>query len=333
MNDLYIVGGQQKQGAINKKEWHRHKQGLILRVNPENGASDVCMTYVTPPEVRPAEDPSILFKSSTLKDGKFYTCTTTEVIIYALPDFEQIGYISLPFFNDVHHVYPTTQGNLLVAVTGLDMVVEINLQGEVLREWGVLGQDPWTRFSRQIDYRQVLTTKPHQAHPNFVFQVGEDIWATRFEQRDAICLTQPQHCIPIDVERPHDGYLYEDRVYFTTVDGHIVIANLKNSQVEQVVNLNKVTETNNRVLGWCRGLYVLDRDHVIVGFSRIRPTKIRENLRWARHRLGLHENAGNLPTRIALYNLKQGKLCWEQNLEEVGMSVIFSIYPVAEQMN
>lgn len=335
MNDLYIVGGQQKKGALNKKEWHRHKQGLILRVNPQRGISEVCTEYVTPPEACATEDPSILFKAGTVEDGKLYACTPTEVLIYTLPHFEQFHYLSLPFFNDLHHVQPTAEGNLLIAVTGLDMVVEVTPLGEVLREWNVLGQDPWDRFSRQTDYRQVLTTKPHLAHPNYVFQIGKDIWVTRFEQRDAICLTQthPQRCIEIGVERPHDGNLYEEYVYFTTVDGHIVVANLNNGQVEQIVDLNEISETNGRILGWCRGLHILDRDHVIVGFSRLRPTKFRENLRWARHRLGLHKSAGNLPTRIALYNLKQHKLCWEQNLEEAEMSVIFSIHPVGEQMH
>lgn len=330
--DLYVIGGQQKkkEGIKVTNEWQMYKQGLIIRVDPENGTSEICVEYVTPPEACAAEqDPSILFKAGTILNNKLYVCTQTEVLIYALPYFERIGYVSLPCFNDLHHVRPTPEGNLLIAVTGLDMVVEVTLQGEVLREWNVLGEDPWTRFSRAVDYRQIITTKPHYAHPNYVFQVGKNIWVTRFEQKDAICLTQPYHHIQIGLERPHDGVVYEESVYFTTVDGQIVVANPKSGQLEQVVDLNELTNSD-RALGWCRGLKVLDREHVIVGFTGLRATKFRKNLRWVKHRFGLRKTVGNLPTRIALFDLNRRKLCWEQNLEELGMDVIFSIHTAEE---
>jgi len=330
LTDLYVIGGQSKENAESKDEWHRHKQGLIVRVDPQNGTLETCLEYVTPPEARPVEEPSILFKTGTLEDGKLYACTQTEVLIYALPHFEQIAYLSLPCFNDLHHVRPTPEGNLLITVTGLDMVIETTLEGEILREWGVLGQDPWTRFSRETDYRRVSTTKPHQSHPNYAFRVDDDVWVTRFEQRDAICLTRPDQQIEIEVQRPHDGVVYEGSVYFTTVDGHIVVANLKSNQVEQVIDLNEIT-TPDWSLGWCRGLHVVDKEHVIVGFTRVRPTKIRENVRWIKHRFGLRETAGKLPARIALYNLKKRELCWEQNLEDEDMNVVFSVHPAVEQ--
>lgn len=323
--DLYVVGGESKKNAEDKDEWHRHKRGVIVRVSPQTNSAEMCVEYITPPEARPAEDPSILFKTGTLENGKLYVCTQTEVLIYALPHFEQIGYVSLPCFNDLHHVLPTPEGNMLVTVTGLDLVVEVTPQGEILREWGVLGQDPWSRFSREIDYRQVVTTKPHEAHPNHTFRVGEDIWVTRFEQRDAICLTQPDQRIEIGVQRPHDGAVYEEAVYFTTVDGHIIVASLENNRVEQVIDLNEITNSGWS-LGWCRGLHIVDKEHIIIGFTRVRPTKIRENVRWIKHRFGLRETAGKLPARIALYNIKERKLCWEQNLEDAGMNVVFSIH-------
>jgi hypothetical protein len=87
--------------------------------------------------------PAILFKSVFLSDDKLFTCTSTEVLVYQLPGFQLLHYISLPCFNDLHHVYPTREGTLLVAVTGLDMVVEVGTAGEVIREWNVLGEDPW----------------------------------------------------------------------------------------------------------------------------------------------------------------------------------------------
>ena len=75
---------------------------------------------------------------------------------------------------------PGADGTVLVADTGLDLVVEVSLQGEVLREWSVLEDDTWQRFSRAIDYRKVPETKPHKSHPNHVFRLGDEITKSRF---------------------------------------------------------------------------------------------------------------------------------------------------------
>jgi hypothetical protein len=324
---LYIIGGKRKTDYFHKKEWNWFETGFIVRVNPETWSAEICVQYITPPEVCAADkDPSILFKAGTVQGGKLYVCTQTEVLIYELPNFKRVGYLSLPCFNDLHHVCPTAEGNLLVANSGLDMVVETTPGGTVLREWNVLGNEPWERFSKDVDYRQIITTKPHKSHPNYVWQVDREIWVTRFEQRDAICLTQPARRIEIGIERPHDGIVRGDFVYYTTVDGHIVIASLKSGYIQKVVNLNGITDAHNTALGWCRGLKVLDEAHIVVGFTRLRPTKWRENIHWIKRHLGKH--AGTLPTRIALYDLQRQALCWEYSMEELGMGAIFSIHTI-----
>lgn len=332
MEILYVIGGQLKKRGHKQTEWHAHGKGIIVQVNLKTGTVEPCLEYVSPSEVCPDKDPSILFKAGTIKEDTLYVCTTTEILVYRLPHFEQTGYISLPIFNDLHHVRPASNDNLLVAVTGLDMVVEITLQGEIVNEWNVLGEDPWERFSKEIDYRKILTTKPHQSHPNFVFQIENNIWASRFEQRDAICLTNPGQRIDIGIERIHDGIIFNDKVYFTTVDGQIVIADIKGKKVNRVVNLNNIAY-NGQALGWCRGIHVLDEDLVIVGFSRLRPTKIRENLRWVKRRFGSNKPVGNRPTRIALYDLKAGELCWEHALEDAGLNAVFSIHNYKVSIN
>lgn len=322
---LYVVGGQQKATARYKEEWHRHRKGLILRIDPYTGDTNSCVEYCTPPAYCADEDPSILFKAGTMADGHFYVCTPTEVLRYRVPDFTLVDYLTLPAFNDVHHVHPTENGTLLVANTGLDMVLDVTWEGAVLRTWNVLGERPWGRFSRQVDYRKIATTKPHAAHPNFIFTLGREIWVSRFEQRDAVCLTESGRCIEVGQERVHDGIVHEGLVYFTTVDGHVAITDPVQGRVVRLVNL-RAASRKNAVLGWCRGLYVLDKNHVLVAFSRIRPTKFVENLVWLKRQLLPGEALENLPTRIALFDLKREVLCWEHNLEEFGMSVIFSIH-------
>src|SRR5689334_11919993 len=49
----------------------------------------------------------------------------------------KIGYLSLPFFNDLHHVRPTPAGDLLVANAGLEMVIHMTQSGEICNVWNV----------------------------------------------------------------------------------------------------------------------------------------------------------------------------------------------------
>lgn len=320
---LYVIGGQQRAARplSGGDGWYEYQKGLILRVEPETGSIRVELEYTSPPEACPDEDPAILFKSGTVQGDRLYLCTQTEVLVYRLPEFQRIGYVSLPLFNDLHHVRPTPEGHLLVANTGLDMVLEVTLDGRVLREWSVLDADPWERFSRAVDYRKVKTTKPHHAHPNQVFYIGNEVWATRFEQKDAICLTSPGRRIDIGVERLHDGLVHGGKVYFTAVNGKIVVADAESLRVEEVIDLTDFHDRDT-LLGWTRGIMVED-DGIWIGFSRLRPTKFRENVGWV-----MRGFRHVLPTRIARYDIRSRRCTASIDLEQVGLSAVFSILPV-----
>ena len=311
----------------NEDEFRLYEAALILRLDTVAERTNLEVEYKSPPEARANEKSSHVFKSATLVGNKFYTCTSTELLIFEVPGFTRTGYVSLPCFNDLHHISPMPDGNLLVANTGLDMVVKVTPEGQVLEQWNVLGGDPWSRFSRDVDYRKVESTKPHQSHPNAVFQLGEEIWVTRFSQRDAICLTSPGKSIQIEVQRPHDGLVYGNRIYFTTVDGRIVIADRSRLEVVQIIDLNEIHkghERENVVLGWCRGILPLDERRVWVGFTRVRRTRFKENVLWIKHSFGETERS----THVALYDIAEKKCLQEIDLEQHGMSVIFGIYNV-----
>ena len=112
---------------------------------------------------------------------------------------------------------------IIVVSTGLDMVCEVTLEGATVRQWGVLGESPWTRFSKDTDYRKIHSLKPHQAHPNFAFDYGGDLWCTRAAQRDAICLTADRPPMTIREDAViHDGIVDGDHIYFTAVDGIVI---------------------------------------------------------------------------------------------------------------
>ena len=326
--EFYAVGGRQREGAVGREEWHHYERGVVVRIDA-TGAGRVCFDYVSPPDACPAGDqPSFLFKAATVRDNRIYLCTQTEVLICALPSFERMHYVSLPCFNDLHHVRPTSDGTLIVVSTGLDLVVEVSLEGEVLREWGVMGQDPWSRFSRAVDYRKVFSTKPHVSHPNFSFFLGGELWVTRFKQRDAVCLTRPGGRLDVAVQGPHDGYVLGDKVVFTTVDGHLVVASP--GRVPEVIDLNGIGGSFRR-LGWCRAALPLDERRVVVGFSRLRATKPLDNIGWLRGGIEALRSVSQRPTRLALYDTLQRELCWEVSLEELGLSAVFSCHLVGAE--
>ena len=319
---IYVIGGHVRQNLFCKlEEWQSCDNAMVVRLDPLTEKSNICVEYSSPPESCPVENPAILFKAASIRDDMFYACTSTEVLVYRLPKLEPVNRISLPCFNDLHHVCPTSRGTLAVAVTGLDMVVEISATtGELIREWNVLGENPWARFSKETDYRRVPTTKPHRSHPNHVFELNGELWVTRFEQRDAACLTA-SYRIDLAVERPHDGLLFQGFLYFTTVDGHIVLVDTKSLTVTQVHDLNKMHPEPRQILGWCRGLLPLDERYVWVGFTRVRPTRFKENLAWIRNRGGLHK-----PSHIGLYDLQKQKCVREIALEPHGIGVVFSLF-------
>lgn len=328
MAALYAVGGRQKVGVSHGDEWHHYAAGLIVSIDIDTGRLDSLVEYVSPPEAcASSQDPSIVFKSATLVDDRLYVPTQTELMIYDLPSFERSRYVSLPCFNDVHHVRPSpgVDGGLLVANTGLDMVVEIGADDEIRREWSVTHEDPWERFSRDTDYRKVLTTKPHRSHPNHVFTVDGEIWVTRCNQRDALCLSAERRPVPMGADRAiHDGLVHCGSVFFTAVDGTIIEVDWDEKRVIRRLGLREIIDTRSP-LGWCRGIEFLDDDHIVVAFSRLRPTKWQENIRWAKRRLG-GSGHGLRPTRLVMIDLKRGHLCWEVDVEPAGMNAIFSVH-------
>lgn len=324
MTLLYAVGGRQKPGVTDRvEEWHQYGAGVVVSLDVDSGRIESLVEYVSPPEVCAAgDDPSIVFKTATLSDGKLYTPTQTEVLVYDLPSFTRSRYVSLPCFNDVHHVRPGPNGTLLVANTGLDNVVEIGADDKVAREWSATDEDTWVRFSRDVDYRKVVSTKPHRAHPNHVFFMGGELWVTRCDERDIRCLTADLPSVSISEKYIHDGLVYGDRVYFTAVNGEIVIVDANELVVRRRIDMNRAGEPP---LGWCRGIEVIDDHHVVVAFSRLRPTKWEHNVRWVKRRLG-GRGVGLLPTRLAMVELTTERIVWESDLEEGGMNVVFSVH-------
>src|SRR3989442_1523986 len=114
MGDLYLSGGEQRIAQEyprtvfrSPEEWHSLKKALVLRLDADTGKVVEKFEYVPPSDACSNDKPAISFKAATLSENRLYTCTSTEVIIFKVPGFQRVGYLSLPCFNDLHHVVPT----------------------------------------------------------------------------------------------------------------------------------------------------------------------------------------------------------------------------------
>jgi hypothetical protein len=328
VSSLYVLGGKQRSLLVKgDEEWDRYETALILKVDARSGAVRTCVEYKSRSDARPYGHSACLFKSGTLVGDVLYACTNTEILVFRVPEFEQLNYISLPCFNDLHHVTPCRDGTLLVVNTGLDMVVRITPEGGVLEQWNVLGEAAWQRFSRDIDYRKVASTKPHHSHPNFAFMLGDEIWVTRLHQRDAICLTGSGKRIDIALELPHDGLVWGKQIYFTLVDGRVAVASADSLAIDTVIDF-KSMDNPNALLGWCRGVLPVDDQTLWVAFSRVRKTRFQENVLWVKRifKEGMLEK----PTHISLYDVANNQCLQEIDLEPHGMNIIYGIFPAHE---
>jgi len=314
---LCVMGGRQRsaRSALDfDKDWYGYGSGVAALLEGDTVAST--FSYVSPPSACLPSDP-ILFKTGTLVGHLLYVPTQTEVLVLSLPDFAVRHRISLPCFNDVHHVVPAGPDSVYVVNTGLDMVLEVRLDATVVQTWNVLGEEPWSRFDPHKDYRFGCSTKPHVAHPNFLFLIDGEPFVTRFELRDAVSLHDQRRRILIADERAHDGVVRDGLVYFTTVDGRLVVADAATLQVLDQVRLDP-EPWGAGALGWCRGL-LLDGEHCWVGFTRIRPTRFRSALSWAR------SGRVTAPTRLGRFRLADGELVTEIDLEPAGINAIFGM--------
>jgi hypothetical protein len=192
-----------------------------------------------------------------------------------------------------------------------------------LREWPADDAPLWSRFSRDVDYRRVPTTKPHSVHPNYVFEHAGRWWVTRCDPHDVRRLDDGL-TVNVGTVGIHDGHVEESGVWFTQVDGRLIEMDMAAGVVRRSFDLN-VLVGGGPPVGWCRALQVLDENLVLVAFSRLRPTRWEQAARWVKHGLG-GSGYGLRQTRITAFDLAARRVAWEANLEDAGMSAIFSVH-------
>jgi len=326
---LLVSGGLQRESVTKTLATGQiHKQAQLVKLNFNEKKSEVILSYVSPKEVCPDRFPSIRFTAMTLKEDKLYLSTGTEVLIYSYPELKRIGYVSLPSFNDIHHVAPIGD-KIDVVSTGLDMVVFLDKRTlEPVEYKDVLFRPLWKKFDRNIDYRKINSTRidptvPHDSHPNYIFELDNEPWITRCEQRDSVCLNKPHKRIAIEAERIHDGQPIGDFIYYTSVDGRIIIVDKNRRKIKEVIDLNEIEKTESP-LGWCRGLCI-NGNRAYVGFSSLRPTSLQETIEWVKRRFSNSNLLKPLPTRIVSYDMHKKTKLSEYIFPVSQLNAIFGI--------
>jgi hypothetical protein len=322
MRNMLLVGGLNSDNASQKRAWAAYAGGRIIKLHPSGTMKSALEDRAIPDYLNNAEDVGTVFKAASISKSDIIICTTTEVRKYRLLDFKLIQSVTHPKFNDLHHAIELDDC-LLVVSTGLDGLIKITWEGEVKEYWS-LDVDKESMFSDDVDYRQVASTKPHTHHPNFVFMIGENIYVTRFKDGDAVCVNNAnEKAFLMPQGNPHDGVKDNKSVWFTTTNGWLYQFDQGSRALVDSIDLNGLLG-DSRPLGWCRGLAVLPEDKVMVGFSRLRETKFKENIRWLADIA--HFKKAPLPTRIAEIDIKSRVCNSEFNIEDdVGLNAVFSI--------
>ena len=135
---IWVVGGEQRGTPHWTQEWKLYKKALVVKASvakasvakvldgQAGGRAERVLEYETPPQHCADDLPSIVFKAASIAGNTAYLWTQTEVLTWDFPSFSIRKVISLPCFNDLHHVAVAPDGRLFVAVTGLDAVAELN---------------------------------------------------------------------------------------------------------------------------------------------------------------------------------------------------------------
>lgn len=251
-------------------------------------------------------------------NGKIYTCTFLEALVFDAETWEVVKVISEPWFNDLHHVYANDR-HILIVNTGLERVEIYDHAYNHLGFYNLLDVDTWERFDRHKDYRLVESVghKPDKWQANFLTEIDGQYWVTRFGNKDVISLDDPQQRFEIGTGNPHDGHCNGDYIYYTTTNNHIVIVDRETKGIVDDIDLVELDGRKEKI-GWCRGLEIVG-DCAFVGFSRLRQSKFRAMGHWIKYGQRI------LPSQILQVDLKRREIVDRCVIEQDPGCTIFSI--------
>ena len=319
-NILYVTGARRNKEEFSTDKFSSCYDAGIFEINFSK--KTIVREYIENKANKEIYVPeyTLSFRGGCIHRGSLMTCNHSEIVTLNINDFTITNRITNNNFNDLHCVQ-YFKGEKWVVSTGIDMAIK--LSGDNSVELFPVNGSASNVYNEKLDYRNICT-KPHGSHPNFLFATDDGVWATRFKERDAVLLTDPDKTINVNVERPHDGVVRGGSVFFTTVDGCVVESDIKTGNVIKVYDIKANNSSAER--GWCRGLCV-EGDYLYVGFTVIRHSKNIERLSYVTDTLRVlgDKLKNKFPARIVKYNLKKERIEDEMRFKLSEIGVIFSI--------
>lgn len=321
---ILISGGRARKNGFELGEGKYYDCAKLLKLDLATGKSACILEKSEGGKHYPSEHPNLQYTSACLAGDILWLPTDTEIYKLTYPDLEVLKVISCPFFHNIHSVN-VFDGKVYATSTGLDLVAVFDEEGEIIELINAEGKDLWHRFSAEEDYRLIHSTRPHDCHPNFVFSWRGKAWVTRCKQQDAVRLDDMKEKIEITTPEKrisvHDGLVFEDKVYFTTVDGFIVIADPDSRQIVEQIDLLSYLKVDK--LGWARGISISDDGIAYIGFSRIRRTKMQDKLAWLAK--GQISKMKFIPACVLAFDLRNKKILKQYDIPFNELDAIYGI--------
>lgn len=298
---LVLAGGRQSReaGVADRTHAPLYDRGILAKLDLDRGT------------VEPWVVGEGRFGALSVDGRDLVACTGTHVLRIG-PDGRVTGREGHPWLSDVHHAL-VIDGVAHAASTALDGVVALGLAPTFL---------PTVRGGVSPHVERPPGT-PSQTHPNFVFRVDGVAHVTRGTRGDAVALRDLERSWAIAPVVVHDGIVTPEGVWFTRVDGQLVLIDPATGRIAQTVALHQPGD-GPEPLGWCRGLCIAD-GIAWVGFTRLRATRLRRHLAWARGRLRGRPIATRRPTRIEGFDLQTGRRVASFPLVDVELDALFGV--------
>lgn len=283
---VLLTGGRQTMLAGLRPVHRQYGRAVLARLDLRSGSLEMLAARSRSELDITSRACSPLYRSGAVTaSGTVVTCLPDRVVELEPHSGVHVRELSHPWFNDVHHVRPAPDDGVYVVSTGLDLVLEVEWSGQVRRQWPLGSPSTWQRFDDTRDYRLAMIPKPHTVHPNFALAFRNELWITRFYQKDLYCVDGPRTGARVRLADcgVHDGALHDTTVWCTAVDGRVLAVDLEELAVKADHEVPAFGGVGAHV-GWYRGILPLEDGTLLVGVSRLRRTRLHENLLWLRNR-------------------------------------------------
>ncbi|NDY74286.1 hypothetical protein DO021_20585 [Desulfobacter hydrogenophilus] len=262
----FFISGSIGGGRLFSREY-RDIRGEIrfCSLNNENLQCTEKIIYKDPTGLAPPN--RLRLTGACVVDNSIYVTTFSQILRLDLNtgEFEQKH--SFDRYNDLHGI-AFNGYEFAVANTGLDLIHFLDDNFNLIRTLDVGALSGSSKiFSSDIDYRLIPSTKPHFVHPNHCFWFENSWWVTRFIQKDAICPETGEKWDFNLYGAPHDGIVTDDGVYFTTIQGTVIL--VKPNREMKTWNLRQLTGRTQ--IGWGRGI-MIEKNKAYIGFTKIRKS-------------------------------------------------------------